>query len=562
MASEPAHATTLSAHEHPTVKIFSDDFEFSIPRYQRPYSWTTEHAGELLEDLLSALESAGDVESSSPYFLGSIVLIKGTSSKAEVVDGQQRLTTLTILLSVLRSLADPEHKGELNGFIYQKGGYYRRTEDRPRLTLRPRDQPFFWKHIQHEDGLENLNGSAENLSGGQQNLRDNALYFKSRLEELSDDRRAELGWFILQRCYLVAVSTPDLDSAYRIFSVLNDRGMELSHTDILKSDIIGKMPEEYQDEYTKMWEETEENLGRGTFQTLFGHIRMIRQKAKARDSLLKELRDYVKPSADPRGFMDKTLLPMAQAFGEIRGASYESTRLSEDINGMLDWLSQIDNVDWEPPAILYFAQHRQHPELLLRFFQDLERLAAGLMIMRANINQRLERYGRLLGAIESGDDLYRENSPLQLTDGERERILEVLDSDLYHVPRIPRPVLLRLDAALSAGEARYDHKIISIEHVLPQNPPLDSEWLEWFPDEEMRGEWTHRLGNLVLLSKRKNGQASNFDFQRKKREYFQRNGVSPFAITTEVINEEKWTPEMLEDRQERLLEKLKGVWRL
>jgi hypothetical protein len=269
----------------------------------------------------------------------------------------------------------------------------------------------------------------------------------------------------------------------------------------------------------------------------------------------------VKPSADPVGFMDKTLLPYAQAFGEIRGASYESARLSEDINEMLDWLSQIDNVDWEPPAILYLSMHRQHPELLLRFFQDLERLAAGLMIMRANINQRLESYGRLLGAIESGDDLYREESPLQLTDEERERIVEVLDGNLYHMPRIPRPVLLRLDAALSEGEARYDYKVISIEHVLPQNPPPGSEWLEWFPDEEEREEWTHRLANLVLLSKRKNSQAQNFDFQRKKREYFQRHGVSPFAITTEVINEARWTPGMMEQRQSRLLETLRGIWR-
>lgn len=563
MASEDAHAPTLSAHEHPAGKIFSDDFAFSIPRYQRPYSWTTEHAGELLEDLLSALEVTGDVESSNPYFLGSIVLIKGATPKAEVVDGQQRLTTLTILLSVLRSLAaDPEYKRELDEFIYQKGGFFKATEDRPRLTLRPRDQPFFWEYIQHEDGLENLSGSADHLSGGQQNLRDNALYLKKRMEELSDDQRAKLGLFILQRCYLVAVSTPDLDSAYRIFSVLNDRGMDLSHTDILKSDIIGKMPEEHQDKYTNRWEETEENLGRGTFQTLFGHIRMIHQKAKARDSLLKELRDQVKPGADPIGFMDKTLLPFAQAFGEIRGASYESTRLSEDINEMLDWLSQIDNVDWEPPTILYLSMHRQHPELLLRFFGDLERLAAGLMIMRANINQRLERYGRLLWAIESKDDLYHEGSPLQLTDDERKRIIEVLDGNLYHMPRIPRPVLLRLDAALSEGEARYDYKVISIEHVLPQNPPLSSEWFEWFPDEEEREEWTHRLGNLVLLSKRKNGQAQNFDFQRKKREYFQRKGVSPFAITTEVINEETWTPEVLRERQKRLVETLRGVWRL
>jgi hypothetical protein len=544
------------------MKIFSNDFIFSIPRYQRPYSWTTEHSGELLQDLLDALNAAGDVESSGPYFLGSIVLIKGDSAGAQVVDGQQRLTTLTILLSVLRSLGSSEDKSDLTSYIYQKGKRLEGTKDRPRLTLRPKDQPFFWDYIQHEDGLEKLNGSANNLSSSKENIRNNALYLKEKVNELPAERRTELGMFIIQRCYLVAVSTPDLDSAYRIFSVLNDRGMELSHTDILKADIIGSMPEDHQDNYTNRWEETEEDLGRGTFQTLFGHIRMIRQKAKARDSLLKELRDYVNPSAEPKKFMDETLLPMAQAFGEIRGRSYESDRLSGDINRLMRWLSRIDNVDWESPAILYLSRHRQNPEQLLRFFRDLERLAAGMMIRRANINHRLERYGRLLRAIESEVDLYHEDSPLQLKDDERKHILEILAGNLYNMPRIPRPVLLRLDEALSEGEARYDHGVISIEHVLPQHPPANSQWLEWFPDEEQREAWTHRLGNLVLLSKRKNSQARNFDFERKKREYFQRQGVTSFAITTEVINAKEWTLEILEERQNRLMETLSRIWRL
>lgn len=219
-------------------------------------------------------------------------------------------------------------------------------------------------------------------------------------------------------------------------------------------------------------------------------------------------------------------------------------------------------MDWESPAILYLSQNHQNPERLLRFFKDLERLAAGMMIRRANINHRLERYGRLLRAIESEEDLYHEDSPLQLKDDERKHILEILNGNLYNMPRIPRPVLLRLDEARSEGEARYDHGVISIEHVLPQRPSLNSQWLEWFPDEELREAWTHRLGNLVLLSKRKNSQAQNFDFERKKREYFQRQGVTSFALTTEVLNEKEWTLEIVEERQQRLMETLRRVWRL
>lgn len=101
----------IHGSEHPIRKIFSNDFVFRVPLYQRPYSWTTEHAGELLGDLLDFIGTgATPVDDLSPYFLGSVVLIKQEHlPDAEIVDGQQRLTTLTILLSALRSLVPAKY---------------------------------------------------------------------------------------------------------------------------------------------------------------------------------------------------------------------------------------------------------------------------------------------------------------------------------------------------------------------------------------------------------------------------------------------------------------------
>src|SRR5579859_5417443 len=107
---------TVNIHgqEFPILKIFSDEFFFEVPLYQRPYAWTTEQAEELFDDLLTF---AGDntelIEDLNPYFLGSIVLIKGDAPNAEVVDGQQRLTTLAILLSAIRALVPSIHADEL-----------------------------------------------------------------------------------------------------------------------------------------------------------------------------------------------------------------------------------------------------------------------------------------------------------------------------------------------------------------------------------------------------------------------------------------------------------------
>ena len=83
-----------------------------------------------------------------------------------------------------------------------------------------------------------------------------------------------------------------------------------------------------------------------------------------------------------------------------------------------------------------------------------------------------------------------------------------------------------------------------------------------FPIDEERDEWTHRLANLVLLSRRKNTQAQNFNFERKKNEYFGRNGVTTFAITTQVLNMSDWTPAVLEERQAHLRGCLARTWHL
>ena len=98
--------TAIAAHEQPVSRIFSDDYVFRIPGYQRPYAWTTEQAQDLFDDLVAFMEahSGRAIDEMPPYFLGSIVLIKQeTAPDADVIDGQQRLTTLTLLLSAIRA---------------------------------------------------------------------------------------------------------------------------------------------------------------------------------------------------------------------------------------------------------------------------------------------------------------------------------------------------------------------------------------------------------------------------------------------------------------------------
>jgi len=558
----------IEGKQFPIKDVFSDRFVFAIPLYQRPYAWTTEEAGALLEDIQAFMDSDGtDNNAMNEYFLGSIVLIKGgSSSEAEVIDGQQRLTTLTILLAVMRGLSNEKFGHGLSHFICEEGNpAVLHSKDRYRLTLRKRDAQFFREHLQAEDGISRLQGinEADLTEESHRNIYLNTLHYQKQLANTSPEEIERLATFIINKCYLVLVWTTDKDSAFRIFSILNDRGLDLSHTDILKSEILGGLAEGEQQLYTDKWEDVENGVGRDGFEDLFGHIRMIKMKEKARKTILEEIRSHIQPAKDPKVFIDNTLIPYADAFSVISDANYLCTSGDFTINSNLKWLNRIDNFDWMPPAILYFSKHKNDPQKLEAFVEDLERLTAGMLIMRKNVNQRIARYAEVLTSIEGGDDLSVPNSPLQLTADEKKDTLSSLNGDIYLMTRVRLYVLLRLDSALASGAATYNYSVITVEHVLPQTPEPKSEWLTWYGDQATCDRWVHKIGNLLLLSRRKNSQAKNYEFDKKKKLYFSlKGGVANFAMTTRVLGEPDWKPQVIQRNQGDYITALKTLWRL
>jgi hypothetical protein len=554
---------TIEASEKPILDIFCDKYVFRLPSYQRPYAWTTEQTSELLDDIATACGEAGEVADAPPYFLGSIVLIKEPEkTEADIVDGQQRLITLTILLAVLRDLAVPKIAGAIHNYICQTGDPIKGTSDVFRLTPRQRDADFFRRTIQAEAATASL-PDVRQFSDARARMIENAAFLRNHLKDLAEDRRRRLTMYIAQRCYLVIVAASDQESAFRIFSVLNSRGLNLTPADVLKAEIIGALPADKQDSYTAQWEDIEDELGRERFAELFGHIRMIHRKQKMQGTLIAEFREFVPSRKNPAKFIDDELSPYADAYEQITDQAFESFKDADAINRYLVLLSRLDNVDWQPPALEVIARRRSDPAFILRFLSDLERLAYGLFLTRADPSERIRRYGKILGSIQSRDDLLSDKSPLQLNDVEKKAIRETLAGDIYTVTRIRLPLLLRLDEMLSGGSAVYTAPIISVEHVLPQTPSIGSQWLIDFPDQTDREKWVHKIANLVLLTRRKNSQAGNLDFAEKKSKYFStRAGVSNFALTSKVLAETAWTPQTLHRRQLELLGAIETLWQL
>jgi hypothetical protein len=205
--------------------------------------------------------------------------------------------------------------------------------------------------------------------------------------------------------------------------------------------------------------------------------------------------------------------------------------------------------------------HHDNPVFLDAFLRRLERLASSMLVRRVYTTPRVTRYIELLKQLDAGAGVDAE--AFDLTCDEKQETCERLNGELYKVQPVRKYVLLRLDEVLAnAPGVSYTHKVISVEHVLPQSPRNDSQWVKDFTEDE-RAFWTHRLGNLLLLNRNKNSQAQNYDFVTKKEKYFSpAAGVTGFALTTSVITEPVWTPDVVERRQAELTGILAKEWEL
>ena len=556
--------TQLQAHEVPLQKIFGSDYDFRIPGYQRPYSWGKEQAAQLLEDLDEAIDRGSD----EPYFLGSVVLVKAPGGTiSDVIDGQQRLTTLTILVAVLRDLtSDTELADELTKMLMEPGSKVLGRDPKPRLTLRDRDQEFFQRYVQTKGAIAELVLVPDEKlpTDSQRAILNNAKTIRDSLQSWEEDKKLKLVQLIGQQTFLVVVNTPDLDSAYRIFSVMNDRGLNLSEPDIFKSKVVGALPENQSKSYADRWEDAESSLGRDDFRDLFLHLRLIFSRERAKTTLLKEFPKQVLSQFLPSRateFVDDVIVPYADALEQMRDHTYSAASGADKVNAWFRRLDKIGDNDWRPVALWALVNHGDDPQWLDSFMRRLERLAASMMIRHLYTTPRAIRYAELLRELDNGDGL--EASKFDLSPAEIAATVAELSGDVYKYTKGRRYILLRLDETLAQDHSvRYEHRLITVEHVLPQNPAPRSRWTKDFKDAD-RLLWTHKLANLVLLNQAKNSQASNLDFVEKKTKYFAgKRGVSTFAVTSQVLHADKWTPKTLETRQESLITALRAEWKL
>ena len=507
----------------------------------------------MLDDLLHAISPLGEVDDLAPYFLGSVVVATAdATAPVEVIDGQQRLATLTILLCAAREFVSPAFAAALSDRIFQPEDTLRGIAYRPRLTVRERDQVFFRRHVQDASGMTSIDTlGLDNLTPSQRRLAENAVALRARLRVLPQATCDRLIRYLDNRVHVILVCADDAETAFRIFNTLNDRGQSLTYADKIKAEVLGGLANDDLD----LCSSEMGAGGRGSRQGL----RLVVQSAP--HDLHRGHRRRLDSGRFPgqgatrfpdgKAFIDDCLVPHSDLLQIVLRSQYGDGSRTHEVNILLWWLRLIGHTEWVACTLAFLRRPQTNKETFAAFLRDLERLTAALMLMNVKPTEREARYREVLREVLAGADITAPTSKLQLAGYECTRARSALDGDFNGLWNTRKYALVRLDDALSAGTLTYvDPKTISVEHVLPRNPAAGSGWLSTFVDEPTRKYWTERLANLVLITSRINRMASRWDFGKKKHRYFQTSaGVSQSALTSQVMQVREWTPDVLVKRR-------------
>lgn len=560
------------------VKAIFSQMWFRIPEYQRPYIWSRDEVNELLDDLTFALHEKPDQE----YFLGSFVFQAKKADPArgqefeenDLLDGQQRMTTLLLLFACMRDLAqDEEAKSDCQDCIYQKGSAYRRVPERNRLVFAIREevQGFVDEFVKREQGTDRISDlesigamsvdtSIQNMSVAILEIR---RFFADTEKQTSPEQLLQ---FLMNKVLLIYVATQDLDDAFRLFTILNDRGVPLRNSDILKSLNLGALDSDCdKTRYAKLWEEAESTLG-DDFDRFLNHIRTILVKEKARLNVLQEFEQKIydpKERDKSTGLKKPALLKKGKETFQIverylghynallGGGNYDKTGGDFRFDNLVKVMGTgLPSTDWIPPLLRYFDRFKY--DRLLNFLIHLDNKFSADWIAQYSPTDRIERMNQVIRVIEGA-----ETSEAVLADAcftiDDEAFLRSVDAAVYG-RRFTRYLLLKLDYLYHSSAHRMSIETLSVEHILPQTPAEDSQWIKDFSPEE-REAWTDRLGNLVLISRNKNASQGRLDYVDKKRKYFA-NSIETCPNSLRVLQQDKWTPLELKSNHSEVLARL------
>lgn len=537
-------ATEIKCEKKVIREIFN--MWYCIPDYQRAYVWDTDQVRDLLDDTISAYRENKEAQ----YFLGSMVLKINEKSENnvsyteyELLDGQQRITTVFLILACMRDMLTdyPQYQNSLAGFVYQAEDAILQQPERMRIIFNIRSdvRDFVNEHIKPLHGtcdsaLLKDKMQAKDVNISIRNMANAMLVAHEFLEENKSDIIGYLSYF-LNKVLMIYVATEELQDAFQLFTVLNNRGVKLSSSDILKAENLKELSATDRTSWATRWEEMETYFGED-FDKFLSHIRTILVKKKQTTTLLKEFDEFVYSNQEydrtQKKYVPRTpilrrgrdtfelLYSYYHTYQEVFDTDHSVVTGDYEITNYLKLMETGFGADyWIAPVLDYYRKYRRRG--FVAFLKALDRKLSTDWITAATPTVRMENVNAILREIEASQDsaalLQSKTFTINKSDFER-----VINGDIYG-RSFAKYLLLKLDLIYRGSSTpMIPQAIASIEHILPRNPSADSQWVKDFSAAE-REEWTNKLGNLVLISRRKNTSQGNRDYVEKKEKYFEKN---------------------------------------
>lgn len=554
----------MKAVHNPYSKIIGNAAQFVIPVFQRDYSWTEAECEQLWQDVLRI----ADEKSDRGHFLGSVVYISTEDISSSftrwlLIDGQQRVTTLTLLAAALRDhIRETNWTGGDDGpTLEQVEGYYlkndkERGERRHKLVLRRHDQAT----------LHAILDNAEEPTSVSDRIRDNYDFFREQMKD-ADPEAVYRG---IGRLVVVDVTLDrGVDDPQLIFESLNSTGMDLSQSDLIRNFILMRLPEKEQSQlYEAYWCKIE-GLFRGSEKTFDAFIR-----------------DYLalKTQASKQEKADAIYFAFRREFGSIGS---DVSKLDEFLAELLRFarfhaafsIGGGHPTELREPLARLRRQVDVPATLVMRLFECHERgtlstpdfvEAVGLLesyVFRRSIcGEQTRGYWQVFANLAYGINSERPFESLKVglarqhdnyrfpDEDEFRKALE--ERDLYG-KRVCFELLDRLEN--HGSKEPTDTSKYSIEHVMPQNEKLPAAWQRMLGDgwRDVQRQWLHRLGNLTLTGY--NSTYSDRPFEEKKTISggFEESSV---RLNKFIREQSRWTPAEMEARGKSLASSAMKIW--
>jgi uncharacterized protein with ParB-like and HNH nuclease domain len=567
-----ARSALLNTDTEDLKELLSNGKTYSVPPYQRDYSWKQEHWEDLWEDLLAVHGTRED------HYMGAVVLETQERKQFRIIDGQQRIATLSILiLSCVDHLyawadagVEPEknrERAQLLESLYLGAKDPSSLRITPKLKLNANDDDFFQLNIAQRKAPQ---GGLRGLRDSEQKLWRCFLFFKGKIEDLfgTDRRGGDVAAFVsdvvTERLVFISVRVQDQLSAYTVFETLNARGLELTETDLLKNYLLSladRLSASQMVPVLRQWKRITDRVGIEGFPEFLRHHLNARQAFVRQKQLFKTIKKDITELDQVFDLLDR-LEKDAAWFAALQEPGSEFWL---DYPGAKEHVRvlKLFNVSQYTPLVLAakdVLRGTNEMTEVLRYIAIVSLRFNG--VGRRSTHALEEAYNKAALALKEGRsrtlaDVRQSLKPIYIPDDEFEADFKALRlKNRGTSGKRLRYILAKIERQLSGTDFSDEAMHATVEHILPENPDAEG-WGHFSKDQHERSY--ERVGNYSLLEHGLNSRvAGNAAFLDKKAAY----SASQYQTSHDLTKYGDWTEETIERRQVELGRVAKSIWTL